>query len=259
MKRTTMTLGGLALAAAFTVGACSSSSGSADKTGGAKATQAGVDPNAAEQSPPGDIPDNQVFVPYAFPGRAYTVSVPEGWSRTTSGGSTLLACLAGLDEPDGGMVTIAGSSLSRRPETERAAIRAAHIGVLFQTRNLLEHLSVDDNVAMAQRLAGHRDPARREQILDELGISHRRRARPSELSGGEAQRAGLAVALVNDPAVILADEPTGEVDVENGRRIIRHLRARADAGSAVVVVTHSTDVAAAADRTVRFLDGTIRP
>ena len=176
-----------------------------------------------------------------------------------SGKSTLLACLAGIDDPDGGMVTIAGHPLSRRPEAERAQLRADHIGVLFQTDNLLQHLSVEDNVVLAQRLAGRPDRARCRRLLDELGIDHRRHARPSELSGGQAQRAGLAVATVNDPEVLLADEPTGEVDVETGHRIVSLLRQRAQSGAAVVVVTHSPDVAADADRVVRLHDGTIEP
>ena len=127
------------------------------------------------------------------PGEMVAITGPSG-----SGKSTLLACLAGLDEPDGGMVRIAGHELSRRPETERSQLRARHIGMLFQTNNLLDHLSVEANVALAQRLAGHYTSAPVRALLDELGISHRRNSRPSQLSGGELARAGLAVTLANE-------------------------------------------------------------
>jgi putative ABC transport system ATP-binding protein len=173
-----------------------------------------------------------------------------------SGKSTLLNCLAGLDEPDGGTVRVAGERLSHRGERERGTLRARHIGVLFQSGNLLGHLTVRDNVALVQRLARGRDAAVSPRILlAGTGIAHRARAYPNELSGGEAARAGLAVALANAPAVLLADEPTGEVDGETERRILALLRDRAAAGMAVVVVTHSRAVARLADRVLRLRDG----
>jgi putative ABC transport system ATP-binding protein len=174
-----------------------------------------------------------------------------------SGKSTLLACLAGLDEPDGGVVRIAGCRVSRRPEPERAAIRARHIGLLFQSGNLVEHLSVDQNVALVEGVTGRRDARRRAALLDDLGLTRRGRAYPSELSGGEAARAGLAVALANDPPLVLADEPTGEVDSVTERQVLALLRGRSRKGAAVVVVTHSAAVAAAADRTVVLVDGMV--
>ena len=185
-------------------------------------------------------------------GELVAVTGPSG-----SGKSTLLACLAGLDEPDGGVVSIDGKVMTRRPEPERAALRASGIGMLFQTANLIEHLSVDQNVALAQQLAGRPDTARRAQVLGELGLTERAGANPSQLSGGEAARAGLAVALANDPPVVLADEPTGEVDKAIEHRILDLLRARADAGAAIVVVTHSEAVAASADRTIALEDGRV--
>ena len=174
-----------------------------------------------------------------------------------SGKSTLLACLAGLDEPDGGTVKVTGQVMSRRPEPERAALRARAIGMVFQSANLFEHLSLDRNLALSQSLAGRPDRERRAALLAELSLDHRAEAFPSELSGGEAARAGLAVALANDPPVLLADEPTGEVDAETERALLELFRDRATQGSAVVVVTHSEAVAASADRVVRLVDGRI--
>jgi len=187
-------------------------------------------------------------------GEMVAVSGPSG-----SGKSTLLACLAGIDEPDGGTVRVGGVAMSRRPEPERARLRARSIGLVFQSANLVEHLSIEQNVALAQRLAGRADPAAAAALLRLLGVGERARAVPSELSGGEAARAGLAVALANDAGVVLADEPTGEVDAVNEARVLGLLRARAEAGTAVVVVTHSQAVAAAADRTVVLVDGQIHP
>jgi len=185
-------------------------------------------------------------------GEMIAVTGPSG-----SGKSTLLACLAGLDEPDGGMVRVAGQAVSRRSESERAALRARHIGMLFQSANLLEHLTVDQNVALAQRLVGGPDAARRARLLGDLGLGDRACSYPSQLSGGEAARAGLAAALANDPAVVLADEPTGEVDSTTESRVLDLLRRRARDGGAVVIVTHSPAVAAAADRTIELADGTV--
>ncbi|MDQ6605805.1 MAG: ABC transporter ATP-binding protein [Actinomycetota bacterium] len=189
------------------------------------------------------------------PGEIVAVTGPSG-----SGKSTLLACLAGLDEPDGGSVTVDGTRISRRPEEERARIRGQRIGMLFQQTNLVGHLSVADNVALAQRIAdGSSEAQWRSQVLVRCGIDHRGAARPSQLSGGELARAGLAVALANDPPVILADEPTGELDSVTAARVLALLRDRADAGSAVLIVTHSPEVAATADREIRLLDGRIDP
>ena len=174
-----------------------------------------------------------------------------------SGKSTLLACLAGLDEPAGGTVVVGGETMTRRPEPERAGLRARRIGMLFQSGNLLETFTVEANVALAQRLAGRADRARAAALLADLGLAGRARAYPAHLSGGETARAGLAVALANDPALILADEPTGEVDGPAEASVLALLRDRAAAGAGVVVVTHSVAVAAAADRTVALLDGRV--
>jgi putative ABC transport system ATP-binding protein len=173
-----------------------------------------------------------------------------------SGKSTLMACLAGLDEPDGGVVRVDGERISRRPEATRAQIRARGVGVLYQSSNLVGHLSVDANVALARRLAGGTaDAAGRSQLLERMGIARRAHALASELSGGELARAGLAVALANDPAVLLADEPTGELDEVTAGEVLALLRERAANGGAVVVATHDAAVASAAVRELRLRDG----
>ena len=186
-------------------------------------------------------------------GDVVAVTGPSG-----SGKSTLLACLAGLDEPDGGMVRVAGQMMSRRSEAARASLRAQSIGMLFQSGNLLDHLTVRQNMALCQRLAGAAQANRVSDLLDEVGLSNRGDASPATLSGGEAARAGLAVALVNNAPLVLADEPTGELDESTARRIMDLLRARAAGGAAVLIVTHNSDIAAAADREIALLDGMVQ-
>ena len=189
------------------------------------------------------------------PGEVVSVTGPSG-----SGKSTLLACLAGLDEPDGGTVRVDGQRLTRRSEEQRARMRARHVGMLFQHTNLVGHLSVSDNVTLAQRLG--RAPAKpgwRDELLERCGIASRAHARPSQLSGGELARAGLAVALANDPKVLLADEPTGELDSLTAASITELLQGRAAAGAAVLIVTHSAEIAASSDREIRLRDGRVEP
>jgi putative ABC transport system ATP-binding protein len=187
--------------------------------------------------------------------RGETVAVvgPSG-----SGKSTLLACLAGLDEPAGGSVEIAGERISHRPEAVRAKIRAHRIGVLLQSRNLLPHLDVRGNVRLAQR-AWHRGGFRPSlsELLEQVGLDQRERATPAQLSGGELARAGLAVALANNPDVLLADEPTGELDGYTEQQILALLRDHADQGAGLLIVTHSAEVVAIADRVVTIQDGAV--
>ena len=187
-----------------------------------------------------------------YRGEVVAVTGPSG-----SGKSTLLACLAGLDEPDGGSVRIDGERMSRRPEAERASLRARKVGMLFQASNLLDHLTVAQNVELVQRLAGTSDPDRVEELLGEVDLRDRANALPPTLSGGESARAGLAVASANHPVVILADEPTGELDQSSAERIMELLRKRANAGAAVLLVTHNPQIAAMADREISLLDGRI--
>jgi putative ABC transport system ATP-binding protein len=189
-------------------------------------------------------------------GEVVAVTGPSG-----SGKSTLLACLAGLDEPDGGKVIVDGERLSRRPEEQRAAIRARRIGMLFQQSNLIGHLSVADNIALARELAGSSSipPEWRDEVLERCGLTARAHARPSQLSGGELARAGLAVALANNPRVLLADEPTGELDAVTAKRILGLLHERSADGAAVLIVTHSPEIAAMSDREICLRDGRVQP
>jgi putative ABC transport system ATP-binding protein len=172
-----------------------------------------------------------------------------------SGKTTLLACLAGLDEPDGGRVEVMGTRMSRRPEAVRAALRARHIGIMTQSGNLFEHLTVEDNMRLQMSLAQKNDPSAVEHLLEVMGLAPRRLARPSQLSGGEAARAGLAVALSADPQVLLADEPTAEVDSATEVEILKLLRDRCRAGGALLVATHSEELAVTADSVLRLRDG----
>jgi putative ABC transport system ATP-binding protein len=185
-------------------------------------------------------------------GEVVAVTGPSG-----SGKSTLLALLAGLDEPDGGHVLLAGERMSHRPEAQRTMLRRRLVGVLRQSGNLVEHLDVRANVALVQGLRGRRSPPRRTvaDLLDVVALTHRASALPGELSGGELARAGLAVALAGDPAVLIADEPTGELDLANEHRVLALMRQVAAGGTAVVVASHSAEVAAGADHVLRLADG----
>jgi putative ABC transport system ATP-binding protein len=174
-----------------------------------------------------------------------------------SGKSTLLSCLAGLDVPDGGQVVLNNERIARLSETERAKRRRAYIGILLQSRNLLAGLTAEENVRLPLIMAGTRDEDRVATLLRRTGVWTRRRALPSELSGGEAARVGLAVALAGAPAVILADEPTAEVDAVTESDLIRLLAEACATGGAAVVATHSRALAEAASRVIRLQDGRI--
>lgn len=176
-----------------------------------------------------------------------------------SGKSTLMACLAGLDEPDGGYVQILEHRLTRRAETERAALRARYIGIMLQTANLFDQLTVEENVLVPMQLVGKVDRSRLTSLLELVGLGDRRHALPVELSGGEEARIALAVALATDPTILLADEPTGEVDAETEARVMALLTHFCQSGGAAVLVTHSTVVAGYANRIIRLLDGQVVP
>lgn len=185
-------------------------------------------------------------------GELVAVTGPSG-----SGKSTLLRCLAGLDEPDGGTVLIAGRRLSHRSEAERAAVRARSIGVLLQSGNLLDALSVTANIALCQSLVRRRPTRTPAELVTDVRLGHRGHAYPAQLSGGEAVRAGMAVAWANDPVLLLADEPTAELDTATEARVLELLQARARDGMAVLVASHSPGVAAVATRVLRLRDGRV--
>lgn len=185
-------------------------------------------------------------------GEIVAVQGPSG-----SGKSTLLGCLCGLDEPDGGYVTVLGKRITRRPEAERAKVRARKIGIMLQSGNLFDHLSVEDNIRLQMFLAGRVNKSHLDKLIDLVGLNQRRHARPAHISGGEAARAGLAVALAAKPKALLADEPTGEVDAETEKQILRLLDAYRKNGGAILVVTHSNAVAAYANRTLHLFDGRV--
>ncbi|MFF0431690.1 ABC transporter ATP-binding protein [Streptomyces sp. NPDC004327] len=189
-------------------------------------------------------------------GETVAVTGPSG-----SGKSTLLACLAGLDEPDGGVVHVGAERVSHRPEADRARLRARRIGVLLQSGNLLAHLDLRANIRLAHSAAGRRAPRGpgADELLERVGLANRGSALPRQLAGGELARAALAVALANNPDVLLADEPTGELDGSTELRILDLLREHARAGTAVLLVTHSAEVVSIADRVLTLRDGRIRP
>lgn len=174
-----------------------------------------------------------------------------------SGKSTLLACLAGIDDPDGGSVNVMGERVSRRPEKVRAGVRARHIGMFLQSGNLIDHLTVSANIRLQRQLAKKTYTSQAFDLLTKLGLASHWNAMPSELSGGEAARAGLAVALAAEPEILICDEPTGEVDAATEALILGDLAERRDAGTAILVATHSVALARLADRMVHMRDGRI--
>lgn len=174
-----------------------------------------------------------------------------------SGKSTLLSCLSGIDEPDGGYVTILGKRLSRKPEWYRASVRASEIGIMHQSGTLFNGLSIYDNILMRMQLAGKADKKRILQLIDAVGLSHRALAYPSHISGGEAARAAVAVALSTNPKILLADEPTGEVDAETEKRVIGMINEFCENGGAAVIATHSSSLASCAGKVIHLRDGRI--
>ena len=178
-----------------------------------------------------------------------------------SGKSTLLNLIAGLDRPDEGTVSVAGTRMDRLDEAASARFRRAHVGLVFQFFNLLDDLTVLDNVLLPAQLAGvPARPAREHAawLLDSLGITRHAGAYPGRLSGGERQRVAVARALINHPALLLADEPTGALDTASGDDV-RHLLNELHAGGqTIVLVTHDLRLAGAcATRTVGLRDGRV--
>jgi putative ABC transport system ATP-binding protein len=186
------------------------------------------------------------------PGELVALVGPSG-----SGKSTLLACLAGLDVPDGGQIELMGERIARLSETERSRRRRRHVGMLMQSGNLLAGLTAEENVRLPLLIAGRADEGRVAGLLEAVGIADRSHALPSELSGGEAARAGLAIALALSPQIVIADEPTAEVDATTETELIRLLSEHCAAGAIALVATHSRALAAYASRVIRIEDGRI--
>jgi putative ABC transport system ATP-binding protein len=179
--------------------------------------------------------------------------------RSGSGKSTLLHLISGIDLPDRGRVEVNGLDLTALSERERTLFRRHHVGFVFQFFHLLPTLTVLENLLLPLELAGRDDAAgrrRAHELLDEVGLADRAGDFPDRLSGGEQQRVAVARALVHDPLLLLADEPTGNLDAETGERVLELLdRLTRRAGKTLVVVTHSRRVAALADRVYRIEDG----
>jgi putative ABC transport system ATP-binding protein len=190
------------------------------------------------------------------PGEAVAVMGPSG-----SGKSTLLNLIGGLDRPTSGAVTVAGQRIDQLGETGTARFRRTQVGMIFQFFNLLEDLTVLDNVMLPAQLGGNRRAkarARAAELLAALGIERHANAYPARLSGGERQRVAIARALVNRPALLLADEPTGALDTTTGDQIGRLLLDLNASGQTLVLVTHDPALAARyAHRTVRLTDGAV--
>ena len=179
-----------------------------------------------------------------------------------SGKSTLLNLVAGLDRPTAGTVTVAGRRVDTLGEAAVARFRARHVGIIFQFFNLLDDLTVEDNVLLPAQLAGasrRRARTRAGELLERMGIERHRDEYPARLSGGERQRVAIARALVNSPELLLADEPTGALDTAAGQQIGALLRELNAAGQTLVLVTHDPALAEQyAARTVRLVDGQVQ-
>jgi putative ABC transport system ATP-binding protein len=196
--------------------------------------------------------------------RGVSLDVPAGqlvavMGPSGSGKSTLMHLLAGLDKPTAGSVTIAGTEISQLDDAHLTRLRRDHIGFVFQFFNLLPMLTAEENVLLPETIAGERtDRQWLNALLERTGIADRRTHRPSELSGGQQQRVAIARALVTRPTIVLADEPTGNLDSQTGGEILQLLRDSAnDYGQTIVMVTHEARAAAIADRILFLADGQI--
>jgi putative ABC transport system ATP-binding protein len=176
-----------------------------------------------------------------------------------SGKSTLLGLIAGLDAPTSGSVVIDGTDITRLDEDALAKLRGEKIGFVFQFFHLIPSLTAYENVAVPMEIAGAADPRQRAgQLLEEVGLTGRAHHYPTQLSGGEQQRVALARALANDPPIVLADEPTGNLDTANGRHIMSLLRSvHEKRGTTIVLVTHDAELASLADGRLVLRDGRV--
>jgi putative ABC transport system ATP-binding protein len=176
-----------------------------------------------------------------------------------SGKSTLMHLLAGLDRPTSGSVAIGGLDLADLKDDALTKLRRDRVGFIFQSFNLVPTLSTEENVVLPERLAGRKaDSAWVDSVLDRVGLAERRTHRPAQLSGGQQQRVAVARALVSSPAVLFADEPTGNLDSASGAQILTLMREAVDRdGQTIVMVTHDARAAAIADEVVVLADGQI--
>jgi len=177
-----------------------------------------------------------------------------------SGKSTLFYILGALTPPTSGLVRIHGKDLTKLSDAERTALRKSEVGFVFQKYNLLPTLTAEDNIAIACHIAGKNGlkDARFREVLELLGITHRLHHKPRALSGGEQQRVAIARAIVNHPSILLADEPTGNLDTENSKVVLGLLRELNERlGQTVLMITHNPEAAAYGHRTVHMLDGRI--
>lgn len=176
------------------------------------------------------------------------------------GKSTLLNMIAGLDTPDDGEIVLAGQTLTGKDENELARLRRRHIGIVFQFFNLLEGMSVLENVALPAMIAGSKRKkaeTRARDLLDLLGLAEKAKAAPGVLSGGQRQRLAIARALANEPTLLLADEPTGALDSAGGAEVMELFRRLHSGGQSILLVTHDQPVADNADRIVQMRDGRV--
>lgn len=177
------------------------------------------------------------------------------------GKSTLLNLVAGLDSPSDGEIVLAGIPLAHRDENECARLRRAHIGIVFQFFNLLEEMSVLDNVALSAAIAGaprRQAETRARDLLDLLSLGEKASDMPAVLSGGQRQRLAIARALANEPTLLLADEPTGALDSEGGLEVLELFRRLHAGGQTILLVTHDQQVAGGAERVVEMRDGRLQ-
>jgi putative ABC transport system ATP-binding protein len=177
-----------------------------------------------------------------------------------SGKSTLLGIVAGLDRPNRGTVGVEGVDITDMSEAELAQIRNRKIGMVFQAFNLIPTLTAMENVELPLSVGSHRgsSSSRARALLDVVGLTHRRNHRPAQLSGGEQQRVAIARAMATDPAIVIADEPTGNLDGPTGQEVLDLMEVlREFSGTTFLVGTHDTRVASRADRQLRLVDGTL--
>lgn len=178
--------------------------------------------------------------------------------KSGSGKSTLLGLLAALDYPDNGSVELSGQTLSSLDEDSLAVIRQRDMGFVFQSFHLLPTLTVAENIAFPLDIARRPNKVRVDELIEAVGLGHRRNSLPNQLSGGEQQRTAVARALVAQPKIVFADEPTGNLDEQNAAQVMQLLlNLRQQVGSALVVVTHDPALAAMADRVITMHDGRV--